>query len=126
MLSSEREHSARKSDINGLRAEFSVTLFFCNHTERLSRKLPFILAYTIWERLPLLVLAGAAYLLAATSPQLVLLALLLALLTISIVGGADGKFMPKAVTTAQKASGYATTTREQTLMMSTQIYDKYQ
>ena len=42
-----------------------------------------------------------------------------------IINGADGKFMPKAVTTAEKASGYATTTREQALAMSTRIYEKY-
>lgn len=42
-----------------------------------------------------------------------------------IINGADGKFMPKAVTTTEKASGYATTTREQALAMSTRIYEKY-
>jgi hypothetical protein len=43
-----------------------------------------------------------------------------------IVNGAEGKFMPKAVTTAEKASGYATATREQALAMSVRIYEKYQ
>jgi hypothetical protein len=42
-----------------------------------------------------------------------------------IIKGSEGKFMPKAVTTAEKASGYATTTREQALVMSTRIYEKY-
>jgi hypothetical protein len=43
-----------------------------------------------------------------------------------IVGGADGKFMPRAVTDTQKAAGYATTTREQALAMSKRIYEKYE
>lgn len=63
-------------------------LFFANYTERLSRKLRFILTYTIWERAPLLALAGAAYFLAERSPGLAIVALLLALAAISGVGGA--------------------------------------
>lgn len=43
---------------------------------------------------------------------------------LGIIKGADGKFMPKAVTDAQKASGYATTTREQAIAMSVRSYDK--
>jgi hypothetical protein len=33
--------------------------------------------------------------------------------------------MPKATTTAEKASGYATSTREQAIIMSKRIYEKY-
>jgi len=43
---------------------------------------------------------------------------------LGIIKGTDGKFMPKAVTDAQKASGYATTTREQAIAMSVRSYDK--
>jgi hypothetical protein len=42
-----------------------------------------------------------------------------------IIKGIDGKFMPKATTTAQQASGYATTTREQSLAMGVRIYEQY-
>ena len=63
-------------------------LFSANHTERLSRKLRFILAYTVWERVPLLMLAGAAYFLAESSPGLVLVAQLGLLALMSSVGGA--------------------------------------
>jgi hypothetical protein len=40
-----------------------------------------------------------------------------------IIKGTDGKFMPKAVTTAQTAAGYATTTREQAIAMSVRSFD---
>ncbi|NTV89593.1 MAG: fibro-slime domain-containing protein [Clostridiales bacterium] len=43
----------------------------------------------------------------------------------NILKGSDGKFMPRAITTAQKAAGYANTTREQAIAMSVRIYDKY-
>ena len=42
-----------------------------------------------------------------------------------ILKGTDGKFMPKAITTAQKAAGYANTTREQAVAMGLRIYEKY-
>ena len=68
---------------------YSLPPLFCaNYTERLSRKLRFILTHTVWERLPLLMLAIAAYLLAETQPGLVLVVLLLSLAAISGVGGA--------------------------------------
>ena len=44
---------------------------------------------------------------------------------IEVIKGADGKFMPKATTNAQKAAGYATATREQSLAMGVRIYEKY-
>lgn len=42
-----------------------------------------------------------------------------------IIKGTDGKFMPKATTTAEKASGYATTTREMAIAMSVRSFDKF-
>lgn len=42
-----------------------------------------------------------------------------------IIKGADGKFMPKATTTAQTATGYATTTREQAIAMSVRSYEQF-
>ncbi len=42
-----------------------------------------------------------------------------------IIKGTDGKFMPKATTTAQKSAGYATATREQALLMSVRAFEKY-
>lgn len=42
---------------------------------------------------------------------------------LEIIKGADGKFMPKAVTSAQTAAGYATTTREHALAMSVRSFD---
>ncbi|MBP7175565.1 MAG: S-layer homology domain-containing protein [Thermoclostridium sp.] len=44
---------------------------------------------------------------------------------IEIIKGSNGKFMPKAITTSEIAAGYASTTREQALAMSTRIYEKY-
>ena len=41
---------------------------------------------------------------------------------LGIIKGADGKFMPKATTTAETASGYATTTREQAVAMSLRTF----
>jgi hypothetical protein len=43
---------------------------------------------------------------------------------LEIIKGVDGKFMPRATTTAQKASGYATATREQSIAMSVRSYEK--
>jgi hypothetical protein len=43
---------------------------------------------------------------------------------LEIIKGVDGKFMPRATTTAQKASGYATATREQSILMSVRSYEK--
>lgn len=44
---------------------------------------------------------------------------------IGIIKGADGKFMPKAVTTAQIAAGYATTTREQAIAMGVRAFEQF-
>jgi hypothetical protein len=43
---------------------------------------------------------------------------------LEVIKGTDGKFMPKATTTAQKASGYATTTREQAIAMGVRSFEK--
>lgn len=43
---------------------------------------------------------------------------------LEIIKGTDGKFMPKATTTAEIAAGYATTTREQAIAMSVRSFDK--
>lgn len=43
---------------------------------------------------------------------------------LEIIKGTDGKFMPKATTSAQTAAGYATTTREQAIAMSVRSFEK--
>lgn len=43
---------------------------------------------------------------------------------IGIIKGTDGKFMPRAITDAQKAVGYANTSREQALAMSVRTIEK--
>jgi hypothetical protein len=42
-----------------------------------------------------------------------------------ILKGSNGAFMPRAITDAQKASGYGTTTREQAVAISVRIYNTY-
>jgi MFS family permease len=64
------------------------SLFAAGHTETLRRKLPFVLRYTIWERLPFLGLAAAAFFLAVPAPALTLAVLLLMLVVITAAGGA--------------------------------------
>ena len=67
------------------------SLFAAGHTVTLSRKLPFVLRYTIWERAPFLVLALAAFFLANPAPALTLAIVLIMLLVIT---GAGGVLMP--------------------------------
>jgi MFS family permease len=62
-------------------------LFAAGHTGSLTRRLPFVLRYTIWERLPFLALALVAFFLAGHAPALALAALLLVLLVITGTGG---------------------------------------
>lgn len=64
------------------------SLFAAGHTEALSRRLPFVLRYTVWERSPFLGLAGVAFFLAEGAPALSLALLLVLLLVITGVGGA--------------------------------------
>jgi MFS family permease len=66
---------------------FLPSLFAAGHTETLVRKLPFVLRYTVWERVPFAVLALAAFFLAEAAPILTLAVLLLSLLVITGVGG---------------------------------------
>jgi hypothetical protein len=44
---------------------------------------------------------------------------------IGVIKGSNGKFMPKAVTAAEVASGYATTTCEQATLMAVRIYENF-
>ncbi len=44
---------------------------------------------------------------------------------LGIIKGSDGKFMPKAITTAQTSAGYATTTREQAIAMSVRSFEQF-
>jgi MFS family permease len=67
------------------------SLFTAGHTETLRRKLPFVLRYTLWERVPFLVLAVDAFFLARPAPGLALAVLLVMLLVLS---GAGGVLMP--------------------------------
>ena len=67
---------------------FMPSLFAAGHTETLARKLPFLVRYTIWERVPFLVLALAAFFLAERAPALTLGVLLVMLLIVTGVGGA--------------------------------------
>ena len=55
---------------------FLPPLFAAAHTETLARKLPFVLRYTVWERVPFAVLAAAALWLAPAWPGLTLAVLL--------------------------------------------------
>jgi len=67
---------------------FLPPLFAAAHTESLDRKLPFVLRYTIWERVPFAVLAAAAMWLAPAWPALTLALLLAMLVMVTGVGGA--------------------------------------
>src|SRR3989441_5028847 len=66
---------------------FLPSLFAAGHTETLARKLPFVLRYSVWERVPFAVLALAAFCLADRAPALTLALMLLMLLVITSVGG---------------------------------------
>jgi MFS family permease len=67
---------------------FLPSLFLAPHTEALPRKLPFVLRYTVWERLPLPALAAVAFAVAEPAPRLALGLLLALLLAMTSVGGA--------------------------------------
>ena len=49
------------------------SLFAAGHTQALARKLPFVLRYTVWERVPFLVLAAVAFWVAPVAPAAALL-----------------------------------------------------
>lgn len=63
------------------------SLFAAGYTESLARKLPFVLRYTIWERLPFVGLAAVAFFLARPAPGLSLALMLGMLLLITSAGG---------------------------------------
>jgi MFS family permease len=63
------------------------SLFAAGYTESLAQKLPFVLRYTIWERIPFLILAAVAFFVAAPAPAVALALTLLMLLTITSAGG---------------------------------------
>ena len=66
---------------------FLPPLFAAAHTERLDRKLPFVLRWTGWERAPFLVLTLVAFFLADRAPRLSIALMLLMLLVMTGVGG---------------------------------------
>ena len=66
---------------------FLPPLFAAAHTERLEQKLPFVLRWTGWERVPFLALALIAFFLAARAPALSMWLVLAMLLVMTLVGG---------------------------------------
>ena len=66
---------------------FLPPLFAAAHTERLTQKLPFVLRWTGWERVPFLVLALVAFFLADRMPGLSMSLVLAMLLVMTAVGG---------------------------------------
>ena len=66
---------------------FLPSLFAAGHTESLPKKLPFVLRYTLWERVPFVVLALVALFVAGPAPGLALGVLLAMLLVITGTGG---------------------------------------
>jgi len=66
---------------------FLPSLVAAHHTERLERKLPFVLRYTVWERVPMLGLAGVAFFLADPAPRLALGVFFALILTMTSTGG---------------------------------------
>jgi MFS family permease len=66
---------------------FLPPLFAAAHTERLGQKLPFVLKWTGWERLPFLLITLIAFVLAERAPAASMWLLLLMLLGMTAVGG---------------------------------------
>lgn len=63
------------------------SVFAANHTQALARKLPFIIRWTLLERITLPILAVAAIFLAPSQPTLTLVLMLVMLVFMTIVGG---------------------------------------
>jgi MFS family permease len=63
------------------------SIFAANHAQGLERKLPFIVRFTIFERLPYFILGAAAIWLALDYPTLTLALLLAMLLSMTVTGG---------------------------------------
>jgi MFS family permease len=70
---------------------FLPSLFTAHHTVRLRKKLPFVLRYTIWERVPVPLLAAVACFLAEPHPAL---ALVLFFGLLAVMTGTSGALMP--------------------------------
>lgn len=66
---------------------FVPSLFAAGYTETLPRRLPFVLRWTIWERVPYALLALTAFFVAGPAPGLALAALLVLLLLTTGIGG---------------------------------------
>jgi MFS family permease len=66
---------------------FLPPLFAAAHTERLTQKLPFVLRWTGWERVPFLILTLIAFFLADQAPALSMSLVLAMLLVMTAVGG---------------------------------------
>ena len=66
---------------------FLPPLFAAAHTERLPHRLPFVLKWTGWERLPFLVLTLLAFFVADRAPALSMWLLLAMLLLMTSIGG---------------------------------------
>ena len=66
---------------------FLPALFVASHTETLARKLPFVLRWTVWERVPLGALGLVAFFLADRAPALAQAAVLFLLFVMTGVGG---------------------------------------
>lgn len=62
-------------------------LFSARLIEPLPRKLPFVLTYTVWERIPWLALALTVFALGPSNPELVLALLVIILAGVAVVGG---------------------------------------
>jgi MFS family permease len=66
---------------------FLPPLFAAAHAERLPTKLPFVLRWTVWERVPFLILTLVAFFVAERAPVASLWLLLITLLFMTTVGG---------------------------------------
>jgi len=66
---------------------FLPSLLAAHHVEGLPRKLPFVLRYTVWERVPMLGLAAVAFLLADAAPRLALGLFFALILLMTATGG---------------------------------------
>src|SRR2546428_4984793 len=66
---------------------FLPPLFAAAHTERLAEKLPFIMRWTAWERIPVAVFALVAFFVPERPPHVTLTLLLVMLLLITSVAG---------------------------------------
>jgi MFS family permease len=63
------------------------SLFVAGHTQTLEKKQPFVLRYTVWERVPFLVLALVAFFVATPWPGLAIVTTLAMMLVVTATGG---------------------------------------